>query len=397
VTALKRVEQSLREADRRKDEFLATLAHELRNPLAAITAALAVQRKTTAGAAPHSQEILERQTAHLVRLVDDLIDISRITRGKVDLRRQRVELNTLVRDAVASVPIPSTTCNLVVSAPPEPLVAFVDPDRIAQVITNLITNAWRYSKHEAHVAVSLSRSDDDAVIAVRDNGIGIPRELLARVFDMFVQLESSAPDRQWTLGIGLTLVRSLVELHGGRVEAKSDGPDTGSEFRVYLPLAGDHGSRDAVALETHGAEGAHVRTVRALVVDDNRDAADMMAALLESGGHQVRVAYDGAAALDAFGTGLDLALIDLAMPGMDGFELARRVRQNARLNHVCLVALTGFGDAHARERSTSAGFDYHLVKPVSDASLQELIIRCHRRLRDTVPVIDGRTNGAVRR
>jgi YD repeat-containing protein len=230
----------------------------------------------------------------------------------------------------------------------------------------------------------LTRANDEAVIAVHDNGIGIPPDLLSRVFDMFVQLDTSAPDRQWSLGIGLTLVRSLVELHGGRVEAKSDGPGTGSEFRVYLPLGRNHGSpeteteTETVSVSTDAAGVLHVRPVKALVVDDNRDAADMTAALLQADGHEVRVSYDASGALDAFATSqLDLALIDLAMPNVDGYELARRVRQNAQWNDVRLVALTGFGQPQAREQSTAAGFDYHLVKPIGQADLRDVIVRCN--------------------
>jgi two-component system, chemotaxis family, CheB/CheR fusion protein len=380
VTDLKRVEQSLREADRRKDEFLAMLAHELRNPLAAIVAALAVQRKGTSPIRQgHTQDILERQTAYLVRLVDDLLDISRITGGKVELRRQRTELNALVRDAVESISVPSN-CVVNSSIPAETIVAYVDPVRIAQVIANLINNGCRYSPDGGRIVVALIRMKEEAVISVRDEGIGIKPELLSRVFDMFVQLDSSVADRQSSLGVGLTLVRSLVELHGGRAEAKSDGPGTGSEFSVYLPLADEGASRETSSDSGTTTDDSELQPIRALVVDDNRDAADMMAALLRSGGHKVHVAYGGVRALDALATSeLDLAFIDLAMPDMDGYELARRVRRNPQWNHVCLVALTGFGQPQARERSTTAGFDYHLVKPIAHADLQEVIVRCDRR------------------
>jgi two-component system CheB/CheR fusion protein len=377
VTALKRVEHALRDADRRKDEFLATLAHELRNPLAAITAALAIDRRGAPQAAAQAREIRERQTAHLVRLVDDLLDISRITRGKVDLRRQRTELGALVRNTVASIPVPDTDCEIRADVPAEPVHAFVDPHRIAQVVTNLINNACRYSKEAPHVVVTLTRADDEAVIAVRDNGIGIPSALLSRIFDMFVQLDTAAADRQRSLGIGLTLVRSLVELHGGRIEATSAGPGSGSEFLVYLPLGDNDGAAAGVPEPVSVADEPVVAPVRALVVDDNRDAADMMAALLSSAGHEARVVYDGTAALDVLASHQsDIALIDLAMPGIDGYELARRIRQNPRLERVCLVALTGFGQPQARELSMAAGFDYHLVKPITHSALQDVLVHC---------------------
>lgn len=373
VTALKLVEQSLLDADRRKDEFLATLAHELRNPLAAITGALAVQQKTgIQPTADRTREILERQTAYLVRLVDDLLDISRITRGKIDLRRELTDLNELVRSATDSLS-PSPPCAIEMILPEEPIVAYVDSVRIGQVVTNLLNNACRYTPNGGTVAIELTRTTGEAIISVRDEGIGISPELLSRVFDMFVQL-SSAPDGQRSLGIGLTLVRSLVELHGGRVEARSDGQGRGSEFVVYLPLSRDGIPERLPREEEAEIRRSDVRSIRALIVDDNRDAADTMVALLEANGHEARVAYSGVAALKVLATYVpDLALIDLGMPTMDGYELARRVRRTPRLAHIRRVALTGWGQPEARERSRAAGFDKHVVKPLKASDLDELI------------------------
>ncbi len=374
VTALKNVEQSLRDADRRKDEFLATLAHELRNPLAAITGALAVQRKISTKPAGRTEEILERQTAHLVRLVDDLLDISRITRGKVELRREPTDLNALVLATVESLPPAEKTCVVKPSVTAETISALVDPVRIGQAITNLITNACRYSKSSDQVEVTLNRTADEALISVRDYGAGIQAEMLPRVFDMFVQLDG-APHHQRTMGIGLTLVRSLIELHGGRVEARSEGLGKGSEFLVSLPL-----SMDIVVAKPPSREEAESRgfdnlpAVKALVVDDNQDAADMMADLLRSLGHEVRVAYGGAAALDTLaGFNPDIALVDLGMPGIDGFEFARRVRGNPAFDRTRLVAVTGWSQQDARHRSSVAGFDHHVVKPLTTGAVNDLI------------------------
>jgi CheY-like chemotaxis protein len=282
----------------------------------------------------------------------------------------------VVRDVVASAPVPSG-CEITIEVPPETVYAFVDPHRITQVVSNLITNACRYTKDDARVSVTLSRIDREAIIGVRDNGIGIPSELLSVVFDMFVQLDTSAPKTDWSLGIGLTLVRSLVELHGGRVEAASQGPGTGSEFRVYLPLDFSKEPESASSTPTGTETEPNGHVVRALVVDDNHDAADMMAALLQSDGHSVQVAYDGGEALETLKNAeIDLVLVDLAMPGIDGFEVARHVRQNPRLNDVCLVAVTGFSQREARERSKAAGFGYHLVKPITASALQDIIAGC---------------------
>jgi CheY-like chemotaxis protein len=242
------------------------------------------------------------------------------------------------------------------------------------VLTNLLNNACRYLPADGRVAVELSRTTDEAVISVRDDGIGISPELLSRVFDMFVQL-GSPPDGQYSLGIGLTLVRSLVELHGGRVEARSEGRGRGSEFVVYLPLSRDGTPERLPRREEAETSRSDVRSIRTLVVDDNRDAADSIVALLEANGHEARVAYSGAAALEVLATYVpDLALIDLGMPTMDGYELARRVRRTPRLAYMRLVALTGWGQPEARERSRAAGFDKHVVKPLKASDLDELIV-----------------------
>jgi PAS domain S-box-containing protein len=377
----KRIEEELRESDRRKDEFLATLAHELRNPLAPIRNSLNILRMTGA-ANPTTErlhEMMERQVNHLVRLVDDLLEISRISRGKIDLRKEQVELAAVIRSAVeTSRPLLEAAHHqLAISLPSEPLALDADPVRLAQVFANLLNNAAKYTDEggqiwlTAKVAKGSQESPDGVVVSVRDTGVGIPADMLPRVFELFTQVDRSAGRAQGGLGIGLTLVRSLVQLHGGRVEARSEGLGQGSEFVVHLPLA--KGS-PADGARLADQPPALLSPRRVLVVDDNRDAADSLGMLLKFVGADVQVVYDGAAALKT----LDVyqpavVLLDIGMPGMDGYEVARRIRQHPRGRDVLLIALTGWGQEEDRRRTHTAGFDHHLVKPADVNALQTLL------------------------
>lgn len=373
ITDLKRIEFALRDADRRKDEFLAMLAHELRNPLAAICNGLAVQKLSGTGDAVASLtlEMLERQAKQLVRLVDDLLDVSRITRGKVELRKERIDLATVVSSALAICAplIEAAGCSLTVEAMADSLVVSADAVRMTQIISNLLNNATKYTPEGGRITVTLARDGDMAIVSIRDSGVGIAAESLPRIFDLFVQVDNPAARAQGGLGIGLTLVRNLVELHGGRIEAKSEGLGRGSEFSIRLPLADANEAQEAGAPVTQSA-AATPRPTRVLVVDDNRDSADSLAILLRLQGHDVRIAYDGAAALRAIAEDPpQLALIDVGMPGMDGLEVARRVRAQPQFRDVTLVAVTGWGQQKDRTASAAAGFDHHLMKPISIDSL----------------------------
>jgi PAS domain S-box-containing protein len=372
-----RLYQAVREADRRKDEFLALLGHELRNPLAPIGYALHALKLPGADAAAtqRAREVMERQVGHLVRLVDDLLDVSRIIRGKVELRREPVELATVVAHAVeTSQPgIESEGHRLTVGMPPEPLWVNGDLVRLAQVVSNLLNNAAKYTERGGEVALTVSREGSEAVLRVRDTGIGIAPEHLPRLFDMFYQAERRTKESQGGLGLGLSLVRGLVELHGGRVEAHSAGPGRGSVFVVRLPLLEGGETKDDVRGRPEQKPGGEMARRRVLVVDDNVDAADGLAMLLRLEGQDVQVAYDGASALaSAEADPPSLAFLDLGMPMMDGYELARAFRARPALAGVVLVALTGWGQPEDRQRTREAGFDYHLVKPVDADALHRL-------------------------
>ncbi|HEX5046250.1 MAG TPA: PAS domain S-box protein [Gammaproteobacteria bacterium] len=374
ITQVKLAEQALREADRRKDEFLATLAHELRNPLAPIRNSVHILRLADGDAATvgHVHEMLERQVSHMARLVDDLMEVSRITRGKVELRKEPVDLAAVLRSAVeTSRPlIDAAQQQLVVSLPAEPVTLEADFVRLAQVVANLLNNASKFTPESGGIGLTAQREGAYAVISVRDNGVGIPAAMLPKIFDLFTQVGRTHQRTQGGLGIGLTLVRSLVELHGGSVQAWSEGPGKGSEFVVRLPVASEQtapGDQDA------GLPQA-VTPRRILVVDDNQDSADSLSILLGLLGADVRAVHDGAgalAALDSFRP--DVMLLDIGMPGMDGYELAREARRRPRGKAITLIALTGWGQEEDRRRSKDAGIDYHLVKPVDLAALERLL------------------------
>jgi signal transduction histidine kinase/ActR/RegA family two-component response regulator len=375
TTRLRKAEQALRDADRRKDEFLATLAHELRNPLAPIRNGLQILRMVEGDpkAASQVQEMLERQVTHLVRLVDDLMEVARVTRGRIELRREPVDLGAALLSAVeASKPlIEAASHELTVDVPAEPVTVMADPVRLAQIVANLLNNAAKYTDNGGRISLSSRRDGNHAVISVRDSGIGIPVEVLPRVFDLFAQADRTYHRAQGGLGIGLTLVRTLVELHGGSVTAKSEGTGRGSEFVVRLPLGVDLASRrhgPAVGVETIFA--SH----RILVVDDSRDAAESLGLLLESLGASVQTATDGPAALDALDSYRpSVMLLDIGMPGMDGLEVARRVRQRVDSRDLTVIALSGWGQEEDRRRSREAGIDYHMVKPVDLDELGRLL------------------------
>jgi signal transduction histidine kinase/integral membrane sensor domain MASE1/ActR/RegA family two-component response regulator len=372
-----RLYQALLEADRRKDEFLAVLAHELRNPLAPLRNALHILNTPEADAATseRARQLMERQVEQLVRLVDDLLDISRIMRGKIELRRAPVELANVVARAVetAQPVIDAGAHELTIALPPEPLWLNGDVVRLAQVVSNLLNNAAKYTEKGGKIWLTCARDKDEAVVRVRDTGIGIAPEMMSRIFDLFVQARRAHDRAQGGMGIGLTLVRSLVEMHGGSAEAHSDGPGKGSEFVVKFPILNKSGKDDDQA-ESVEASPAQQPRRRVLVVDDNVDVAESLAILLRLQGHDVRVAYDAHSALEQATTHPpDLAFLDLGMPEMDGCELARRFRASPVLEDVVLVALTGWGQEEDRRRTKQAGFDHHLVKPVEAGALTLLL------------------------
>ena len=378
ISDIKAMEEALRDADRRKDEFLATLAHELRNPLAPIRNSLQILKMPTVDTATAQQtrQVMERQVHHLVRLVDDLLDVSRAMRGKIELRREPVELATVVARAVETAQplIEVQNHELEIALPEESLLLHADPVRLSQVFGNLLTNAAKYSEPGAKILLSARREGDEAHIRVVDNGIGIAADVLPHIFELFVQVDQSTARKHSGLGIGLTLVKNLVDLHGGTVEARSPGLGGGSEFLVHLPLM----PRKQQALDKDDrttAQDAVTSGQRLLVVDDNIDAAATLAALLRLQGHHVQIANDGLTALKVAKEFVPaLILLDIGMPGMDGYEVARRIRQMPRLDGTRLVALTGWGQEEDRRRTAKAGFNRHLVKPLQPETLESLLV-----------------------
>ncbi|BDV35493.1 PAS domain S-box protein [Methylocystis iwaonis] len=378
ITARKRAEDALKAADRRKDEFLATLAHELRNPLAPIRNAVHILRhdvgETTKGKRDLTLlSMVDRQVEHLIRLVDDLLEVSRITRGKIELKKRRIDLGEVLRHAIetAQPMIDAGGHELKVELPSEPMELDADPVRLAQVFTNLLNNAAKYTEQGGIIELVAERRGREAAIAVRDSGVGIPPEMLPRVFDLFTQVDRSLGRAQGGLGIGLALVKSLLRLHGGTVEAHSDGLGRGSVFLVRLPI-GTNQSSEAPMPATTGVEASGAR--RILVIDDDHDVADSLVMFLETFGADVRVAYsglDGVEAVKAFEP--ELVFLDLGMPGMDGYETARRIRALPNSARITLVALTGWGQDQIRDRAREAGFDRQLTKPAGLDALQDLL------------------------
>jgi PAS domain S-box-containing protein len=366
--------EALREADNRKDEFLATLSHELRNPLAPLRSSLEIVKRLAAAppSASAALEIMDRQLSHLVRLVDDLLEVARITRGQVELRREHLRLDAAIHSAIeTSEPlIRAGNHRLIVSLPDEPLMLDADPVRLAQIFGNLLNNAAKYSDKGGQIEIAARRDGDQALVTIRDSGDGIPPEQFAKLFQIFTRGERSARRNQSGLGIGLALVRRLTEMHGGRVEASSEGIGKGSCFSVRLPL----NVRQVAAPKARGRDHSSIDSLSVLVVDDNQDAAESLAMLLRTAGAEVHVAHDGPAALTEFERSApDVVLLDIGMPDMDGCEVARRLREISPAGRAALVALTGWGQDEDRRRVRGAGFDHHLVKPVDLASLQSLL------------------------
>jgi CheY-like chemotaxis protein/two-component sensor histidine kinase len=327
----------------------------------------------------HLYEIMQRQVDYMVRLVDDLLEVSRITRGKIELRKERVELSAIIQAAVETTRplIEAASHELAIRLTPEPLILEADAVRLTQVFANILNNAAKYTDDGGRISITAVREANCALVCVRDTGIGIASDALSRVFDMFMQGDGTGARGEGGLGIGLTLARTLVEMHGGAVEARSEGPGRGSEFAVRLPLSADSHASPAHCPQTTPA-AALQRATRILVVDDSRDAADSLGVLLELLGAEVRVAYDGRAALDVFSTYRPrVVLLDIGMPGMDGYEVARRIRQHPRSEQVTLIALTGWGQERDRRNSEAAGFDRHLIKPVDFDALQGLLRALH--------------------
>jgi signal transduction histidine kinase len=362
-------------ANRAKDEFLAMLGHELRNPLAPIQTACELMRLRAADVVERERTIIERQTAHLTALVEDLLDVSRITRGVVHLRRERVRLGEAIAKAVETVaPLFEQQGHDLVTDVPHDLELCGDPARLTQVFANLLTNAAKYTDPGGRVAITAARDGDELDVAVSDNGRGIAADMLPRVFELFVQERQNLDRARGGLGLGLAIVKNLVELHGGRVEVESGGPGQGSTFRVHLPAL----VAEAVPLATGAVPTPRPMpantTPTVLVVDDNEDAAELMVELLESLGYRTRIAHDAPEVLEAACEFVpDIALVDIGLPTIDGYELARRLRALPSWRGVKMLALTGYGQDSDRERSRAAGFDQHLVKPIGLSTIERYL------------------------
>lgn len=378
ITEQKRIEQQLRDADRQKDNFIAILAHELRNPLGPIrnfVRIIEMQR-------PGDQDLLtycnliDTEVVHITRLLDDLLDVSRITMGKITLARERVDVAIVVNSAIGTTRgiISEAGQRLTVNLPPEPLMVEADPMRLAQVFWNLLNNAAKFTEPGGNIRIDVERQDSHATIRVKDSGIGIAPELLPRIFDMFIQGSTLAQRQYGGLGLGLTLARDLVELHGGTIEAKSGGSGQGSEFIVSLPLAEIEPWISTTQSVTTMTMPTPAQSTRILVVDDNKNQALSLQRLLQTMGHDVQVANDGPSAMKLTASFVpDVALIDLGLPIMDGYELARRLRQQPQFRNIVLIAQTGWGREDDRMRAREAGFDHHLVKPLDHQQLVQIL------------------------
>ncbi len=374
ITERTQVEQHMRDVDQRKNEFLAMLSHELRNPLAPILSAVEILRLVTndeGQEAEHCRTVIAQQVEHMKRLLDDLLDVSRVGQGKIELRKGTCDVAEILRRAVeVSRPLlAKKSQTLIVTEPGEAVLVDADPIRLVQVFANLLNNAAKYSNVRGHIALETTIVGDEVVVRVRDDGIGMTRAMLDRAFELFAQEASTLDRSQGGLGIGLTMARSLVKMHGGSVGAFSDGPGRGCELVVRLPRAAD-ASRPAPRSTPPVITAS--RALRVLVVDDNVDAAQMLGVLLRLLGHDVTLAHDGPTALALAAAAIpELVLIDIGLPGMDGYAVAAALRQNG-LTDAALVAVTGYGREGDISRSLQAGFDHHLVKPVDLAALQRI-------------------------
>ena len=378
--ALRLREESLRDGDRRKDEFLALLAHELRNPLAPVRYALATIRKPglTLEQRGRANEIIERQVVHMSHLLDDLLDVSRITRGAIVLKKVRTELAPVIEAAIdaARPAIDARQHNLSLDLPAQPLFLEADPVRLTQVFSNLLINAAKYTNPKGQIDLKVVMEGKEVVISIRDNGIGIPAELMPRLFTLFTQARPALERSEGGLGVGLALVRGLVTLHGGHVQAHSAGIDRGSDFIVHLPMS-PAANADGPADPAVTPESRH-RGLQVLVVDDNQDVAESCKTLLELSGHRVSTAYTGREALElAESLHPDVILLDIGLPDISGYEVARRVRGTSWGANAELIAVTGWGQDTDRERAFRAGFDHHLTKPISTDSLETLLQSLH--------------------
>ncbi len=381
ITARKHAEQALLEADRQKNEFLVQLAHELRNPLAAVRNAARILRinQITPDNVTWAGNMVERQVKHLTRLIDDLLDLSRINRNKLELRTQKTALHDIINAAVEiSTPLTDQRGHkLTVHVPSEPVFLFADSARLTQALSNLLTNAAKYTNPEGIIELAAGVEDDQIVISVRDNGIGIEASALGKVFNMFFQVDTSLERTQDGLGIGLSLVKSLVELHGGAVEARSDGIGRGSEFLMRIPIRHSAESPLNVAGDGDDLSVSGIAR-RVLVVDDNRDAAESLALFLQLAGHVVNTAFDGEQALEAaehFRP--DIALIDIGLPKLNGYEVCRRIRDTEWGKSAMLIAQTGWGRDEDKQLSREAGFDGHLVKPADPLTVLRIVDAGH--------------------
>ncbi|MEN0038792.1 MAG: ATP-binding protein [Cellvibrio sp.] len=375
---LQQLADDLAETNRRKTEFLATLAHELRNPLAPIRTGLELMRISQPNAASHSKalEMMGRQLNQLVRLIDDLLEIARINSGKIELKNQRVDFTSIATTAVEAVlgQIESAGHKLEIQICDDTIWLDVDPDRIAQILSNLLTNAIKYTPARGHIILKAQLEGDFATISVIDNGVGIPQDALNQVFDMFSQVSQTKNHSQGGLGIGLSLVRSLVQMHGGTVIAQSDGEGKGSTFTLKLPLAKSLTPATTAIPSQIPGEGFSQNALQILLADDNQDAANTLSSLLSLLGHSVAIAYDGNKALNiATLNYFDLIILDLGMPGLNGYEVAAEIRKIPRLKKTMLAALTGWGSENHRDKTKEAGFDVHLTKPATIIEINQLL------------------------
>lgn len=372
---MRRLNEELAQANRRKTEFLATLAHELRNPLAPLSNGLHLMRMASAkpDLLEKTRQMMERQIQHMVHLVDDLLDVARISTGKVELRRQRMDLKDVVATAVetsASL-VDAGGHKLTVEVPPVPLPMDADPTRLAQVVSNLLNNAAKYTPEGGRIALKVRVDGPEAVLSVSDTGVGIAPDALGKVFEMFAQVPSAGKP-QGGLGIGLSLVQSLVALHGGSVTAASPGPGQGSTFTVRLPLVSPESEVTSPMAQTESS--SHPDQLQVLVVDDNTDAAESLGVLLDIEGHAAHIAHTGAEALQvAQSQSLDVVFLDIGLPDMTGYDVAKRLRMLPNMQKTLLVALTGWGTQDDRQRTRDAGFDRHLTKPAELPAVEELL------------------------
>jgi CheY-like chemotaxis protein len=374
ANALRELTADLSQADRRKDEFLAMLAHELRNPLAPIRNAVEVLRRSGADEATidKTTDMMGRQLAHMVRLIDDLLDVSRVSLGKIELRQGPVDLASIVNHAVepGRVLLEKGGVNLTLRLPDVPIYIHADATRMTQVVGNLLNNALKFTPTGGEISVIVEREDGHAVVRVRDTGIGIEADHLRHVFDMFMQVDTTLERTKSGLGIGLTLAKTLVELHHGTIEAHSPGVGRGTELVVRIPVVDPPVATAPSRLAKQTTSGSR----RVLVVDDNHDSAESLQILLQLSGHEVRTAHDGLEAVNAAASFLpDVVLLDIGLPGLNGYEAARRIRALPSGRTLKLVALTGWGQERDRQQSTESGFDVHLVKPVDHGVLLKLI------------------------